>query len=50
MPELQFAIEGAEAVLYAAAPMLALKLRLTMPGADRAHASPLCAGRAGKAS
>jgi hypothetical protein len=29
MPELQFAIEGAEAVLYAAAPMLALKLRIT---------------------
>src|ERR1700722_15891394 len=29
MPELQFDIEGAEAVLYAAVPMLALKLRIT---------------------
>lgn len=34
MPELQFAIEGAEAVLYAAAPMLALKLRITNTLAD----------------
>lgn len=36
MPELQFQIEGAEAVPLAAAPLLALKLRITNTPADQA--------------
>jgi hypothetical protein len=35
MPELQFQIEGAEAVAYAAAPTLALKLRITNTPVDQ---------------
>ena len=35
MPELQFQIEGAEAVPHAAAPLLALKLRITNAPADQ---------------
>ena len=55
MPELQFQIEGAEAVAHAAAPLLALKLRIrnipadgddshpdaALPGADRAGQATL---------
>jgi hypothetical protein len=38
MPDLQFQIEGAEAVTYAAAPMLALKLHITsQPSAEVIH-------------
>lgn len=38
MPELQFAIEGAEAVQFAAVPMLALKLRITnIPAEESIH-------------
>lgn len=36
MPDLQFQIEGAEAVPHAAAPLLALKLRITNTPADQA--------------
>lgn len=35
MPDLQFQIEGAEAVSHAAAPLLALKLRITSDPADQ---------------
>ena len=38
MPELSFRIEGAEAVRYAAVPMIALKLRITNLPADQAGA------------
>jgi hypothetical protein len=38
MPELQFQIEGAEAVPHAAAPLLALKLRITnLPASESIH-------------
>ncbi len=38
MPELQFQIEGAEAVPHAAAPLLALKLRITnLPASEPIH-------------
>lgn len=36
MPELQFQVEGVEAVQHAAAPLLALKLRITNMPADQA--------------
>jgi hypothetical protein len=38
MPELSFSVEGAEAVPFAAAPTLALKLRVTEAGDDPIHA------------
>lgn len=38
MPELHFQIEGAEAVAHAAAPLIALKLRITnLPAAETVH-------------
>lgn len=38
MPELHFQIEGAEAVAHAAAPLIALKLRITnLPAAEAIH-------------
>jgi hypothetical protein len=38
MPELQFQIEGAEAVAHSAAPLLALKLRITnLPASESVH-------------
>jgi hypothetical protein len=38
MPELQFQIEGAEAVAYSAAPLLALRLRITnLPASETIH-------------
>jgi hypothetical protein len=38
MPELQFQIEGAEAVAHSAAPLLALKLRITnLPASESIH-------------
>jgi hypothetical protein len=38
MPELHFQIEGAEAVAYAAAPLIALKLRITnLPATEAIH-------------
>jgi hypothetical protein len=42
MPELQFAIEGAEAVAHAAAPLIALKLRITnLPQGEAIHSLTL---------
>jgi len=42
MPELHFQIEGAEAVLHAATPLIALKLRITnLPAAEAIHAITL---------
>jgi hypothetical protein len=42
MPELQFAIEGAEAVPHAAAPLIALKLRITnFPQGEAIHSLTL---------
>lgn len=38
MPELNFSVEGAEAVPFAAAPTLALKLRVTEAGDEPIHA------------
>jgi hypothetical protein len=38
MPELSFSVEGAEAVPFAAAPTLALKLRVTEAGEEPIHA------------
>jgi hypothetical protein len=38
MPELSFSVEGAEAVPFAAAPTLALKLRVTEAGDEPIHA------------
>jgi hypothetical protein len=38
MPELSFEVEGAEAVPFAAAPTLALKLRVTEAGGEPVHA------------
>lgn len=42
MPELHFQIEGAEAVAYAAAPLIALKLRVTnLPTSETIHSVAL---------
>lgn len=42
MPELHFAIEAAEAVAHAAAPLIALKLRITnLPSAETIHSLTL---------
>jgi Family of unknown function (DUF6084) len=41
MPELSFEVEGAEAVPFAAAPTLALKLRVTEAGGEPVHAVTL---------
>jgi hypothetical protein len=42
MPDLQFQVEGAEAVAHAAVPMLALKLRITnQPAAEPIHSLSL---------
>jgi len=38
MPELSFSVEGAEAVAFAAAPVLALRLRVTESGEEPVHA------------
>lgn len=41
MPELDFKIEGAEPMIHAAAPQLALKLRVTNRGAEAIHGALL---------
>jgi hypothetical protein len=42
MPELHFQIEGAEAVLHAATPLIAVKLRITnFPATETIHAITL---------
>ena len=38
MPDLDFAVEGAELVTFAVAPTLALKLRITDSGEEPVHA------------
>jgi len=38
MPDLDFAVEGAEVVTFAVAPTLALKLRITDSGEEPVHA------------
>ena len=46
MPDLDFAVEGAEVVTFAVTPTLALKLRITDSGEEPVHAGMLdCQGR-----